>query len=115
MELTGIAASPGIAEGSAYIYRNPDLTITEKKVDDIPGEIDRLRSSASSAVKELAFLKESVRKRLGDEFAHIFRSQQTIAEDDSIIVEIEDRIREENSNAEAALRHIFEAYIVLFA
>ncbi len=115
MELTGIAASPGIAEGSAYIYRNPDLTITEKRVDDIPGEIERLRLSASSAVKELAFLKESVRSRLGDEFAHILRSQQTIAEDDSIIGEIEDRIREENSNAEAALRHIFEAYIVLFA
>lgn len=115
MELTGIAASPGIAEGSAYIYRNPDLTITEKRVDDIPGEIERLRLSASSAVKELAFLKESVRSRLGDEFAHIFRSQQTIAEDDSIIGEIEDRIREENSNAEAALRHVFEAYIVLFA
>ena len=114
MELTGIAASPGIAEGSAYIYRNPDLTITEKRVDDIPGEIERLRSSASSAVKELTFLKESIRSRLGDEFAHIFRSQQTIAEDDSIIGEIEDRIREENSNAEAALRHIFEAYIVLF-
>lgn len=114
MELDGIAASPGIAEGTAYLFLNPDLTFSKSSVDDIPGEIERLQISAGTAVKELAALKDSVRDRLGDEFAHIFRSQQTIAEDESILGEVEELILEAGENAETALSQIFGTYINLF-
>ncbi len=115
MDFSGIAASPGIGEGAAYIFISPNLLFSERVVSDIPEEIKRLRSSAMAAVLELSELKESVRARLGDEFAHIFRSQQTIAEDDSIIAEIEERIRDKKSSAEESLSYIFESYITLFS
>lgn len=115
MKLNGIAASPGLADGKAFVFRNPELTFNDHRVDDVPAEIQRVRVSAEKSVSELISLKESVRNRLGDEYAHIFRSQQTIAEDENIIDEVETCIREGNENAENALSKVFGGYISLFS
>jgi phosphotransferase system enzyme I (PtsI) len=115
MKVRGISASPGIAEGSAFIFRALDLSYAESGTFNVEDEIIRLAEAVQSAISELTSLKESVRDRLGDEFAHIFRSQQTIAEDESILAEVEERIRDEGENAETALSDIFGAYISLFA
>lgn len=114
MTLTGIAASPGLAGGTAYVYSRPDLTFATVRIDDVDGELERFRRSAKQAENELITLKESVRSRLGDEFAHIFRSQQTIAEDEAILGEVEERIRDAMECAEAALQAVFGGYIALF-
>lgn len=114
VQLEGISASPGLASGAAFLFRRPDLPVIDGPASGVDTEIGRLQEAARGAVSELVVLKETVRHNLGDEFAHIFRSQQTIAEDDSILGEVEALIREEELCAEAALRQVFDTYRALF-
>ena len=114
MQLKGIAASPGIATGTAVVFVKPALPVVEGAAGDIEAEIGRLDDAVGSAVEQLVALKEKMRSSLGDEFAHIFRSQQTIAEDESIRDEVEAAIRDTSVCAEVALRSVFDAYRALF-
>ena len=113
--LEGIVASAGIADGTAFIYRNHELAVPNRPITDTAAEADRLRRAATSAVRELAALKERIRGRLGDEFGQIFRSQQTIAEDESVLDEVVDRIDSDHVCAERALQRVFDQYRALFA
>jgi phosphotransferase system enzyme I (PtsI) len=113
--LKGIAASAGIADGIAFRYQPPQLVVPEVSSVEPERECIRLRDAAAAAVEELVGLKERVRLRQGDEFAHIFRSQQTIAEDESILQEAADLVTQDGLSAEAALRQVFAEYISMFA
>lgn len=114
IELVGTVASPGIATGTAFVYAPPDLRYEEHTAESVDQEIHRLRTAVEEAVAELVHLKERTRASLGDEFAHIFRSQQTIAEDESILGEIEDLLREAEISAESALDRIYTTYRSMF-
>lgn len=113
-QLEGISASAGIATGTAFVFRKQDLTVPNRSVSDVTAEIGRLRHAAAGAVQELVALKERTRGHLGDEYAHIFRSQQTIAEDDSILEEVSEQIGSESICAELALQRVFDQYRALF-
>ena len=114
MHLKGIAASPGIATGTAVVFTKQTLPVVEGDAGDIEAEVGRLDDAVRTAVNQLVALKEKIRESLGDEFAHIFRSQQTIAEDENIRDEVEAAIRETSVCAETALRSVFDAYRALF-
>ncbi|TVQ26960.1 MAG: phosphoenolpyruvate--protein phosphotransferase [Spirochaetaceae bacterium] len=110
----GATASPGIASGTAARYEQPDLQFVPADPVSVEAEVQRLKNAASSAVNELTALQEAVRGRLGDDFAHIFRSQQTIAEDDAILAEVIEVISETSVSAETALTRVFDAYASMF-
>ncbi len=114
MHLKGIAASPGIATGKAVVFVQPTLPVVEGTAGDVEAEIARLDDAVRATIDQLVLLKEKMRGNLGDEFAHIFRSQQTIAEDESIRGEVEAAIRETSICAEVALRSVFDSYRALF-
>lgn len=114
VELSGTVASPGIASGRVFIYTTPDLSYEERGAQDIGHELERLQTAIIEAIAELAQLKERTRDSLGEEFAHIFRSQQTIAEDESILGEVEEQIRETEICAEAAVDRVYGAYRAMF-
>ncbi len=114
MKLSGTTASPGIVHGLAVVYEKPDLTIGEREPDSVDAEASRLRAAATTAVQELKELQDAVRGRLGDEFAHIFRSQQTIAEDDAILGEVVEALQAQPIPAEKALTHVFQTYTAMF-
>lgn len=68
-QLTGIAASDGIAIAKAYRFVQPDLTFTKTTVQDIEAEQQRLAAALAKAEQELVViqqqtLKNSVLKRL---------------------------------------------------
>ncbi|MFW6339025.1 MAG: phosphoenolpyruvate--protein phosphotransferase [Alkalispirochaetaceae bacterium] len=110
----GVSASPGMAHGKAVVYLPQDLSFQPHSVTDTRAEADRLSNAVESAIDELVRLKERVLKEMGEEFAHIFRSQQTILEDDSIIGEVKEKIAEEKWCAEEAVRQVFTAYLEMF-
>ena len=114
MHLKGIAASPGIATGTAVVFVKQTLPEIDGNVGDVEAEVARFHDAIHGAVDQLVALKEKMRDSLGDEFAHIFRSQQTIAEDESIRGEIEAAIRDTSICAEMALRTVFDTYRALF-
>ena len=112
--LEGISASPGIAEGVAVAYFEPEMHIERTSAEDPRRETERLHAAVADSISELVEIKERIRAGVGEEFAHIFRSQQTIAEDESIIGEVEDAIRNDGASAEQAVKTVFETYIAMF-
>lgn len=112
--LEGIAASSGIARGNALVFGEVDLSYEERSIDDTSGEVERLDTAISTAIGELETLKEHVRTELGEESAHIFRSQQTIIEDDSLRDEMKDMIVAEHCCAESAVDRVFSVYLKMF-
>ncbi len=113
--LQGVAASPGMARGRAVVFHRADLSYDSRPADNPDGEIQRLDGAVERATAELTRLKEQVLSEMGEESAHIFRSQQTMLEDESILEEMKDRIRSECLPAEGAVETVYSAYLEMFS
>lgn len=100
--LKGIAAAPGIAMGSAYLYSKHIPHIEKKQIsrDDVEGEKQRLRNSTARSEKELQKILAFAEQKLGPQSAKIFEAQIMILNDAVLMKAIEDRIAAELTNAE---------------
>ncbi len=100
--LRGIAAAPGIASGQAYLYSKlvPQVNSRPLAPDDVPGEIERLRTANARAEKELRKIHAFAEQKLGSESATIFEAQIMILGDAILMGTIEQRITTELRNAE---------------
>ena len=112
--LDGIAASSGIAIAKAYCLVEPDLTFTEKKIDDVQKEIERFQSALSVAKVELEAIREIANKELGADEAAIFNAHVLVLNDPELISPIEDKIKTEQVNAEHALKETTDMFITMF-
>jgi len=114
IRLQGVSASPGIASAVAFVYVVPTLIAPTHTAQDCEFEVRRLSEAASAAAGELQALTAQVRETLGADHAHIFRSQQTITEDESIVSEVAELIRSEMLCAESGLERVFQSYVKMF-
>ncbi len=114
MKLEGLVASPGIATGKAVLFHSSVMTEILESTQDTEWEKTRLHEAARTATEELVRLQDKVRHTMGVDYAGIFRSQQTIAEDASIIGEVEALIDSARFSAETALQRVFQKYAALF-
>lgn len=112
--LIGLSASAGIGFGTAVVLERPDLTISARETVDPSSEQGRLHHAFQTAAAELARLTDQAKSELGQELAHILRSQQTLAEDESMLEEVAAEIIEHLVSAEEATRRVFERYHNLF-
>jgi phosphoenolpyruvate-protein phosphotransferase (PTS system enzyme I) len=112
--LDGITVSKGLSKGKSVIYESPEIIITNTTTSEPEKEIDKLNAAVTSVIEDLVELKERVRIGLGEDNAHIFRSQQTIVEDPSIQDEIKEHIRQEQASAESAVKIVFDTYASMF-
>ncbi|MFD2655452.1 phosphoenolpyruvate--protein phosphotransferase [Gracilibacillus thailandensis] len=113
-QLTGIAASNGIAIAKAYKLAIPDLSFDKKKVDDTTSEIERLTKALEVSKSELEKIKEHARTSLGDEHAEIFSAHLLVLGDPELINPIKDKIESEQVNAEFALDETAQMFIDMF-
>ncbi|SDC27519.1 phosphoenolpyruvate--protein phosphotransferase [Pelagirhabdus alkalitolerans] len=112
--LTGIAASNGVAIAKAYTLETPDLSFETKKVDDTQAEVKRLNDALDVSKNELEKIKENARKTLGEEHAEIFSAHLLVLSDPELITPMEDKINNESVNAEAALDETANMFITMF-
>ncbi|MCD6232634.1 phosphoenolpyruvate--protein phosphotransferase [Candidatus Aerophobetes bacterium] len=117
MTKRGIAASPGIAIGRAYILKKEEFSILEYKIEkeEIETEIKRFREAIEKAKQELEIIKKKAKERIGEKEAYIFQAYLYILEDPLLIDETERRIRKERLNAEASLRKTLQLLPTRFA
>jgi phosphoenolpyruvate-protein phosphotransferase (PTS system enzyme I) len=113
-KISGIAASSGIAIAKAYVLATPDLFYNKMQVDNPDSEIQRLKEALDISKQELEKIKENARKSLGDEHAEIFSAHLLVLSDPEMIHPIQDKIKSENVNAEAALEETANMFIDLF-
>ena len=103
-EYRGVAASPGIVVGPAYVLRRERLVIPEYAIesDAIDAEIERLERAIDQTRARLEGIREGMQETglVGD----IFNAQFLFLEDPTLIDNAKRNIRELGLNAEWALQ-----------
>ena len=112
--IKGIAASSGIAIAKAYKLVMPDLTVTKRTIEDVEGEIARYEAAMDKTAKELASIKEAASKNLSEEEAAVFDAHALVLSDPEMKSQVEDKIKNEKINADAALEEVSNMFIGMF-
>jgi phosphoenolpyruvate-protein phosphotransferase (PTS system enzyme I) len=113
-ELTGIAASNGIAIAKAYLLEAPDLSFEKNEIGNPEEEIKRLEQAINTSKDELEKIKEATKQKLGDEHAEIFSAHLLVLSDPELIQPMQDKINNEKVNAEVALDETANMFITMF-
>lgn len=110
----GIAASSGIAIAKAYKLNMPDLSVTKESITDIEKEIARYDNAVAEVAKDLEAIKAAATKNLSEEEAAIFDAHALVLADPEMKTQVEDKIKNEKINADAALREVADMFIGMF-
>lgn len=108
----GVAVSPGIVRGTAYVYR-PDEELPPRRditAADIDGEIARLQAALTVTRRQIIELHDKVRESLGASDAEIFEAHLMVVEDGVLIEEVQKTIRRDLCNAEHAFHGVAQRY-----
>lgn len=106
----GMAASPGIAIGPAWVYRPAHLVVERRHVADEAAEWARLQDALSMARTQLQGLEERARATVGSEEAAIFSTHQLFLEDEELLRSLRELVQDQHFGAEAATYDAFEHY-----
>jgi phosphotransferase system enzyme I (PtsI) len=113
----GIAVSPGVAIGTAYviheIFVNPDTKRLEDR--EITAELAQYETARDKAAGDLRALQNKVNSQLGREAAAIFSVHESILRDSAFTSRVRGWIVNDRLRAPAALHRLLEEYTVLFA
>ena len=87
IQLTGLATSPGIAIGTAFIFRPFKINVNELKVqvDEVGQEWANLEKAIKKVNTQLSLAQEISELQYGDQFSEIFSSQKAFLEDSVLL------------------------------
>ncbi|MBE9107782.1 phosphoenolpyruvate--protein phosphotransferase, partial [Nostoc cf. edaphicum LEGE 07299] len=107
-ELSGIAASAGVAIAPVVRYQPTHITITEYHVDDPDAEWQRLQAAINTARQEIQAVFSQASLQIGDAEAAIFDAQLLFLEDPVLLEAAHQRILDNHINAEAAWQAVVD-------
>jgi phosphoenolpyruvate-protein phosphotransferase (PTS system enzyme I) len=106
----GVAVSPGIARGTAFVYR-PDEELPQRRtIADPDAELLRLHDALAATRRQIVELQARVAASVGSGNAEIFDAHLMIVEDGVVISEVEKMLRAERCNAEHAFFTVTQRY-----
>jgi phosphoenolpyruvate-protein phosphotransferase/dihydroxyacetone kinase phosphotransfer subunit len=108
-ELTGIAASPGIAIGPLALYQITPVEVPEHAIDDPQAEWQRLEQALQSAKKQIQTLHQQAVTQVGPYEAAIFEAHLLFLDDPALVDAARQRIFDQTINAEAAWQATIDA------
>jgi phosphotransferase system enzyme I (PtsI) len=113
----GVGVSPGIAIGRAVIVEKRVASVYRVPIRDeeVDSELTRFREALEQTRAELLDLKQKVSRSMGDEYAQIFEAHAMIVGDASFADKVQQKIEEEQVNAEWALSEVQEELQARFA
>jgi len=114
--LKGIAASPGICIGKAFLFDIREVSVIKKRISEesIPKEISRFEEALIKTRSEILKIQENISKEMGLEHAEIFNAHLLVLEDRMIIDEVINRLKTERHNVEYIFTNILKKYITVF-
>ncbi|MCA1728508.1 MAG: phosphoenolpyruvate--protein phosphotransferase [Actinobacteria bacterium] len=114
--LTGVAASEGVAVGSAFVHVSRELEPERKKISEVEVEVElgRFRDAVEAVAKELSATAEEVREGGSEKEAGIFEAHVEMAEDPEFQSEVEERVKGLES-PEVAVISVGEEFAGMFA
>ena len=105
--LAGIAASPGIAIGPAFVYRPTDLVVQRRRADDPAAEWSRYQAAVAEALQALTAVRQKAVAEVGETEAAIFDAHQMILRDPDLDEELRAEM-DAGASAEAAVQTVFK-------
>ncbi|GBF72087.1 phosphoenolpyruvate--protein phosphotransferase [Paenibacillus sp. 598K] len=109
--IQGIAASPGIAIGPAYIIATERYVPPAEQANRPQEEVERFRQAVAKAAAELEQIRQATLERMGEEKAEIFEAHLLVLEDPDLIEAIEEQIAGEGLKAEYALHQTAQSFV----
>jgi phosphotransferase system enzyme I (PtsI) len=108
--LAGIGASPGIAIGRAHLLDRRRVKTPKNHIppEAIEVEVARLEAAIRQSYEQLDHIKQRLKEAHGEEHFRILEAHQLILNDEHLVVPAKRFIREEQINAEWALRRAVE-------
>ena len=115
-KLQGIAVSPGVAIGEAFVmdhegFRIPRRFLDRDAVDD---ELERLARAIEAAAVEIKRNRDAVSRELGKEYGAIFEAHLQMLHDPRLRGELEQMIRERHYSPEYAVSRTLRRYAKVF-
>ncbi len=112
----GIAVSPGVAIGTAYVIHEIFVNPGTKRLEDseVTAELARYETARDRSTADLRALERKVEAQVGHEEASIFAVHQSILRDAAFTQKIRGWIVEERLTAAAALHRLLGEYTELF-
>lgn len=98
---TGIAASPGISIGHAYVYTRNQIKINSGIIadGDVEKELDEFKKAIEFSVKELNKIYAISKERIGEKKSQIFDAQLEILNDKYFLESVINRIIKDKRTA----------------
>ena len=110
----GTGASPGIAIGKVLVVEHGELEIQKVSISNIEEEVARLDKAVEVSKEELTKVKEKALLELGEHEAEIFEAHLLVLEDPELIDSAKAKIKDEQVNADYALKEIRDMFVGMF-
>jgi phosphotransferase system enzyme I (PtsI) len=112
----GIAVSPGMAIGEAFVVDNEGFRIPRRSIDreSIDAELARLHDAVETVAKQLEKYKRDVAVQLGEQYGAIFSAQLQMLLDSRLQEEISDLIRKRCWSVEYAVSRTLRRFAKVF-
>ena len=104
-KMSGIGASEGVSIGKALLFIEEEIVIPQEKIsgDMVGFQLIKLEEGLKKSKTQLIAIREKVKEKMGEDKAAIFDGHIMLLEDEDLKMEVEDKIKGENSPAAKAL------------
>jgi phosphotransferase system enzyme I (PtsI) len=108
----GVGVSPGVVISTAIVLDAEDLLIPKRQIDAqlVPAEIDRLNKAIAESTRDLAELRDNIAVKHGKEIAGIFDFHLGILRDKTIVSQMVNEIKNQQTTAEYAVSVVSRRY-----
>lgn len=111
---SGIAASPGIAIGQAWVVKEVTLTFPTDLATDPDHEINRYHQAVAKAKEQIGQLRDKAAREMGEDKAAVFDAHLMVLEDPELTGGIEGKITTEKMQAENAVKDVIDQFVTIF-
>jgi phosphotransferase system enzyme I (PtsI) len=115
--LQGIAASPGVVHGQAFVYLQNELDVPCYTVasTDLHSEVERFEQAILATRGQITEVRNKIAESLGEGEARIFDAHLMVLEDSALIDEVVAEVRSSQQNVEHCYNNVAQRYISFFS
>jgi phosphotransferase system enzyme I (PtsI) len=117
LEISGIAASPGLAIGKAYIIKKDEIVSTGillKEESDVLKEIEKFGKAVHASVEELETIKNNEALKRTNEEIEILETHIEFLTDPQIRDDVFEKIKWDKKNASDAVIEVIQNAVIVF-
>ena len=117
LSLEGVAASPGVAIGKAFLFQKEDIDVPNNTINDadVEHEIEYFESILKQTANELEEIRKRTEKEMSSNYADLFKAHKLLLKDPMFVDAVVNEIRLDKSNAALAVKKVTSDLIERFS